>query len=120
MSMFRTFFLCVAFIGGWLPAWVAQAEGMTRAQFEQFVDMRLGTGAPIYWYGTGTINAFPTGEVIATVEGVDTGRLYRPNPDAPVAYQLSRKFIVFKNPKTGQIMDSYNGTPMPFNGYPYQ
>ena len=33
--------------------------------FEQFVEMRIGTGDPVYWYGLGVISSFPDGKVLA-------------------------------------------------------
>ncbi len=90
-----------------------------RETFEQFVEMRIGTGDPIYWYGTGVISSYPDGKVLARVEGVDLGRLHRPDPDVPLAHMYTRKFIVFRDPETNELMHDEAGDVI-FRGFPYQ
>ena len=43
-----------------LPMAVA-AQGFDKRSFATFVDMRVGTGQPIYWYCIGTVYAYPSG-----------------------------------------------------------
>lgn len=35
------------------------AGGFTRDDFESYVDLRFGTGDPVYWYGWGGATTFP-------------------------------------------------------------
>lgn len=48
---------------------------ITPALFSQFVDMRVGTGEPVYWYCIGEVYEYPSGKLVAKVEGIDTARL---------------------------------------------
>lgn len=90
-----------------------------RDTFEQFVEMRIGTGDPVYWYGQGVISNFPDGKIIARVEGVDLGRLHRPDPDVPLAHFYTRKFVVFRDPETDEILRDEAGKII-LRGFPYQ
>lgn len=94
-------------------------SGFTRDDFEQFAEMRIGTGDPVYWYGFGVISRYPDGKELARVEGVDLGRLYRPDPDVPSVHMYTRKFIVFRDPETNEIMRDADGK-MRFVGFNYQ
>ncbi len=84
-------------------------SGFDRGTFEQFIDMRIGSGEPVCWYGCGVVNGYPKGEVLCRLEGVELMRLYRPDPDVPLAYQYSRNFVVFRDAKTNEIMCDSSG-----------
>lgn len=90
-----------------------------RDTFEEFVDMRFGTGDPVYWYGMGVITSYPDGKILARLEGLDLGRIHRPNPDEPKAELFARKFAVFRDPVTNELLRDENGK-VRFIGYNYQ
>lgn len=98
----------------------AGAAGFDRELFEVFVDSNMGLdGKPVYYYSTGTVKTFPGGELLATVEGVDMARLLRRDPDGTV-HKASRKMYIFRDPKTGAVIDQIGGRPNDAWFYPYQ
>ena len=105
------------FLGGIGPA---GAEGFDRRSFETFVDARTGTGEPVYWYSVGTLRAYPSGELLARVEGYDTSRSDRPEPGTDQARQFSRKIYIYRDPVTGAVLRERNGLPVAPVAYPYQ
>ena len=60
-----------------IPEAITTRAGFDRDTFEQFVEMRGGTGDPIYWYGFGVVTSYPEGKPLARIEGLDLGRLDR-------------------------------------------
>lgn len=98
----------------------AAAAGFDRELFEVFVDSNMGRdGQPVYYYSTGTVKTFPGGQLLATVEGVDMARLIRRDPDGTV-HKASRKMYIFRDPKTGAVIDQIGGKPNDAWFYPYQ
>lgn len=98
----------------------AGADPFDPELFEQWVLMRVGGGEPVYWYSSGTIRAYPGGELIATIEGYDTARLDRAASTADKAVQLSRKTYLYRDPETGEVMRNTDGSPVAPIAYPYQ
>lgn len=95
-------------------------SGFDRGTFEQFINMRIGSGDPVCWYGCGVVNSYPKGEVLCRLEGVELMRLYRPDPDVPLVYQFSRNFVVFRDSKTNEIMrDSFGQSRVIAQPYQY-
>lgn len=103
-----------------LASFSASAEGFDPAKFERWVEMRVGTGEPVYWYSIGTIRSYPGGELIALMEGYDTARLDLDNSHETKAVQLSRKTYIYKDPNTGEIFKDEAGKPIAPISYPYQ
>jgi hypothetical protein len=98
----------------------AAAAGFDPALFEVFVDSNMGRdGRPVYYYSTGTVKTFPGGQLLANVEGVDMARLIRRDPDGTV-HKASRKMYIFRDPKTGAVIDQVGGKPNDAWFYPYQ
>ena len=119
MRQFSATFACVCMLSGG-----AVAEGFDADRFDRFVSARAGDGEPVYWYSTGTVRAYPSGELLFTMEGFDTARSHRPDPDAPLVHQYSRKIYIFRDPATGEVVRTYGegeeareATPI---AYPYQ
>ena len=52
----------------------------------------MGDGETVRWHTTGELYEYPTGRLLARVEGLDVTRAVVDDPDA-VAHQLSRVFI---------------------------
>lgn len=98
----------------------AQTEKFTPELFRQFTEMRIGTGEPVYWYCIGEVYEYPSGKLIATVEGVDTARLIKSESNELKKLQLSRKVFFYKDPKTNEVMREYKGKKVEPIAYPYQ
>lgn len=100
----------------------AQIEdgGFDKELFDQWVSMRVGDGNPVYWYSTGTVRAYSSGDTLATVEGYDTARLVLKNDEPNSVYQLSRKTYIYHDTKTGERLREVNGNPLLPIQYPYQ
>ena len=113
----RSFFLtCMLLVAGPL-----QANGFDRDTFRAWVDMRTGgDGRPVYWYAVGEVYAYPSGELLMTVEGIDTARTLWDENDPDVAHQLSRKTFYYRDAVTGQVLREYQGKPVEPIEYPYQ
>ena len=52
------------------------AGGYTPEDFAKFIELRLGSGDPVYWYAIGDSTTFPDGKMFMRTEGYDTGRLH--------------------------------------------
>jgi hypothetical protein len=98
----------------------AQAGGFDTKAFRAFVDMRVGTGEPVYWYCTGTVYAYPSGEPLMRMEGIDTARLWRDSNEPGIAKQLSRKTFLYRDLQTDAPLMSWRGQPLAPIEYPYQ
>lgn len=94
--------------------------GFTRDTFELWVRLRAGEGAPIWWVSEGTVRAFPSGELIAFMEGFDTAVAHWPEPGRAFAHQYNRKIYLFRHPETGVFLESWNGQKVDPIAYPYQ
>jgi hypothetical protein len=98
----------------------ASDTGFTPALFNRFIDMRVGDGAPVYWYSVGTVRAYPSGELLYRMEGFDTARMHWPDRSKPVVHQYNRKIYVFRDVATNQVVRTLNGTAVEPIAYPYQ
>lgn len=98
----------------------AWAEGFDEPTFDLWIDARAGSGEPVYWYSTGTVRAYPSGELLFLMEGYDTARAHRPEPDVPLAHQYNRKIYIFRDPATGEVLETWNGQDVEPVAYPYQ
>lgn len=94
--------------------------GFDQASFDLWVSMRAGDGAPVFWVSEGTLRDYPSGRLIALMEGFDTARSHRPEPGRPVAHQYNRKIYLFRDPATGAVLEQMNGHPVDMIAYPYQ
>ncbi len=104
---------------GSIPTPAVTRSGFTREDFETLVDVRIGDGDPIYWYGVGVVNSFPDGKILARVEGVDLGKLHRPDPNKASAQMYTRKFVVFRDPDTNELLRDEEDK-VRFIGFNYQ
>ncbi|MCX6551348.1 MAG: DUF1838 family protein [Acidobacteria bacterium] len=101
-----------------VPA-VTAGPGFDRDTFKQFVTLRAGTGAPVYWYAIGEVYSSPEGKRLLRIEGSDTARMIAATePDT--AIQLSRKVFIYRDPETNEILKEYKGQPVVRIAYPYQ
>lgn len=91
-------------------------EPITPEVFRTWVDARAGTGEPVWWYSSGTVRDYPSGEVRYIMEGWDVSTAHWPEgEDGGVAHQYNRKIYIFRDPETGEIVPG--GEPV---AYPYQ
>ncbi|MBX7170457.1 MAG: DUF1838 family protein [Pyrinomonadaceae bacterium] len=88
--------------------------------FKEFTDMRVGTGEPIYWYCIGEIYEYPSGKLVAKVEGIDTARRIKSESNATKVLQLSRKIFFYRDAKTNDLIRESNGMKVEPIAYPYQ
>lgn len=118
--MFRPILTLMTCLGGVLAAGGVQAEGFDQESFDLWIDARAGSGEPVYWYSTGTVRAFPSGELLFLMEGYDTARAHRPDPERPVAHQYNRKIYIFRDADSGKVLRTWNGETVEPVAYPYQ
>jgi hypothetical protein len=102
------------------PTVRAADNGFDAAAYRQWVEMRVGSGEPVYWYCVGTVFSYPDGKPLMKMEGVDTARLDRSESTPTVAHQLSRKTFVYRDLQSGAILREWQGKPLPPIAYPYQ
>jgi hypothetical protein len=100
-------------------AW-AEGGGFDEELFETFLEARVGTGEPIYWYSVGEVYSYPEGKLLARMEGFDTARLVRDEDNPQTAYQLSRKTFVYRDPVTNEIFREVDGRKATHIKYDYQ
>lgn len=74
--------------------------------------MRAGGGQPVYWYSEGTMRAYPSGRLIALMEGFDTAVAHWPEPGKPLAHQYNRKIYIFRDPETGAVIGDAIAYPL--------
>lgn len=115
MNYFLTIFLtAVSFVS------FADAQNFTPELYRQFVEMRVGTGEPVYWYCIGEIYSYPDGKLLARVEGVDAARLIKAESSAAKSLQLSRKIFFYRDALRGEVLREANGWKVEPIAYPYQ
>jgi len=96
------------------------ATTITPALFDRWIEGRVGSGDPVYWYSIGTMRSYPDGEVIAVMEGYDTARMHRPDPDKSLAHQYNRKIYIFRDPETNEVLREIEGRTVEPVAYDYQ
>ena len=110
--MFKYFLIAAALMS---PAY---AGDFSQDSYDAFVSARTGDGAPVYWYSTGTVRAYPSGETLFIMEGYDTARAEKVSDTK--TQQYSRKTYIFRDPETGEVLKTYNGKDVDAIAYPYQ
>lgn len=112
---------CIVVVGLMVVTGAAWAGGGFDGElFDRWLEARVGSGEPVYWYSIGSVYTYPEGEVVATMEGFDTARLVRDPAKESTAHQLSRKIFVYRDPETNQVLTESNGMPVRQIMYPYQ
>jgi hypothetical protein len=95
-------------------------KGFNPRLFKEFVEMRVGTGEPIYWYCIGEIYEYPSGKLLAKVEGIDTARYIKSESTPTKALQLSRKIFFYRDVETNEVLREMGGVKIEPIAYPYQ
>ena len=99
---------------------VTAAQGFDAAAFQRFVDMRVGTGEPVYWYCEGLVYEYPSGKPLMRMEGIDAARRWC-DPTAPLlAKQLLCKTFYYRDLRSGEALMEINGQPLAPIEYPDQ
>ncbi len=96
------------------------ASGFTPALFKTWIDARVGTGKPVYWYSIGTVRSYPDGKLLYRMEGYDTARIGRPEASQSVVHQYNRKIYIARHPETNEVLREWNGQKVEPVAYPYQ
>jgi hypothetical protein len=95
-------------------------QGFNAKLFKDFTEMRIGTGEPVYWYCIGEIYEYPSGKLLAKVEGIDTARYLKSESTPTKALQLSRKIFFYRDLNTNEVLREVNGIKTEPIAYPYQ
>lgn len=103
-------------------AFQAPAGDLTRKDFELFADSRFGPpdGKARYWYGKGPVRDPQTGQALYDFEYYDTVRHYIDPGNPNRRFGIVRKIDQFRDSKTGEVLESFNGKPVRAWLYPYQ
>jgi len=115
--MKKYFVACLAVL---LISQISSANGFNPELFKQFTEMRIGTGEPVYWYCIGEVYEYPSGKLVAKVEGIDTARYIKSESSSTKALQLSRKIFFYRDPITNEVMREMKGMKVEPIAYPYQ
>lgn len=95
---------------------------LTIEDMELFANARFGPadGKTRYWYGAGPVRDVATGEIIYSFEYYDAVRhLVDPeNPNRHIG--IVRKFDLFRDKDTNELLELFNGNPVKSAIYPYQ
>lgn len=100
----------------------AQTEGgggFTPEAFDAWISARTGDGQPVYWYSVGTVRQYPSGKLVARMEGYDAARMVKAEEKGKL-HQLSRKTYIYRDPVTNERLREVNGQKLDAIKYPYQ
>ena len=85
-----------------------------------WVDGRAGTGDTVHWVAEGGVYAYPSGEKLFGMIGMDSSTVVWPDsPEEPVLH-LTRKTFAYTDKDTGEVITEYDGKPVEAIAYPYQ
>jgi hypothetical protein len=97
------------------------AARWTAKRFRRWCAMKMGTGGDVVrWYVSGDVYEYPSGKLLARVEGLDVARGVIEGDGSRCAHQLSRKFFVFRDPVTNAVITRHDGAAVAPIRYPYQ
>lgn len=113
---------CVALAGIAMSgaAFSANAAGINKQQFNDWVQARCGSGEPVYWYARGDARVFPGGEVLYRFDFMEENRLVADPKDPDNKVCLGRKINLYLDKDTGQVLREFRGQPVSQLIYPYQ
>lgn len=117
ISILLTFLPCIH-VAHAEPA--AASRELVPEVLRTWVDARAGTGEPVHWIADGGVYAYPSGEKLFGMIGLDSSTVIWPeNPEDEVIH-LTRKTFAYTDPVTGEILTQFNGKPVEPIAYPYQ
>jgi hypothetical protein len=122
VAALRLVLLCISLglAGTSLAQQASRDRGFDPELFRNWVQMRVGSGTPVYWYAVGTVYSSPSGQPLMRMEGVDAARLDTTQSTSLKAHQLSRKTFVYRDLQSNAILREWQGKPLPPISYPYQ
>lgn len=85
-----------------------------------WVNGRAGTGEPVHWVSDGGVYAYPSGEKLFGLIGMDSSTVIWPDNSGDPVIHLTRKTFAYTDAKTGEVITEYNGNPVEPIAYPYQ
>lgn len=92
---------------------------MSSADFDRWISLRLGKrGETVFWYSTGELYDYPTGDVLAKVEGLEVTRSIVVGRYQ--VHQVSRKVYLFRDKDNNELLTEYHGGPVMPVTYKYQ
>ncbi len=94
--------------------------GFDSAAFKAWASARIGDGQPIWWYSSGSVRAYPAGDLLFFMEGFDGATSYWPDPKTNLVHQYNRKIYIFRDAKTGEVLREWKGKKVEPVAYPYQ
>lgn len=97
-----------------------RADGFDPDLFKKFIELRAGTGEPVYWYCIGEVYSYPDGRLLARMEGIDTARALRDPNDPLKVVQLNRKIFIYRDPRTNEVLRKVGDQIVRPIAYPYQ
>ena len=85
-----------------------------------WVDGRAGTGSPVHWVAEGAVYAYPSGEKLFGMIGMDSSTVIWPDDPDDEIIHLTRKTFAYTDAETGEVLTEYDGKPVEAIAYPYQ
>ncbi len=81
---------------------------------------RAGTGEPIHWVADGAVYAYPSGEKLMGLIGLESSTIIWPENPGDEIIHLTRKTFAYTDKDTGEVLTEYNGNKVEPIAYPYQ
>lgn len=85
-----------------------------------WVDGRAGMGKPVHWVADGAVYAYPSGQKMFGMIGLESSTVIWPENAGDPVIHLTRKTFAYTDPDTGEVLTEFNGTPVQPIAYPYQ
>ena len=85
-----------------------------------WVTGRAGTGDPVHWVSDGGVFAYPSGEKLFGLIGMDSSTVIWPEKSGEEIIHLTRKTFAYTDKDTGKVITEYNGKKVEPIAYPYQ
>jgi hypothetical protein len=97
----------------------AQEIKWNQSIFDSWVQMRVGDGkANAIWWCQGEVYSYPSGKLVARMEGIDHGKVIKIAKDSVI--QLNRKTFTYHDINTNEIITEGFGQKLEPIAYPYQ
>ncbi|MEP3225708.1 MAG: hypothetical protein ABJO01_07025 [Parasphingorhabdus sp.] len=85
-----------------------------------WVNGRAGTGKPVHWVSDGGVYAYPSGEKLFGLIGMDSSTVIWPKNPGEEIVHLTRKTFAYTDKDSGEVITEYKGNKVKPIAYPYQ